>query len=243
MIKSLTATFAAAALLVAPASATTFVFKGDGNNVTPNGVSGIDFDEDCASNDDICSIDHNAGLTYSLGGIDVQVRAFAGGDGSGTANLGDPTRLIQDRRPGNSGLGAFSETDPADDQTQFDSGEAIEFIFDREYTVKDVEFNAGGDDDCTATAGGGGEGPCGEILIEIFDIDDMLISSTVLDITNIDLLAVLGTGARFVLTALTPGAGFVVAQFTVIPVPGALPLLLSGLAGLGFAARRRKQAA
>jgi len=28
----------------------------------------------------------------------------------------------------------------------------------------------------------------------------------------------------------------------VIPVPGALPLLISGLAGLGFAARRKKAA-
>lgn len=35
---------------------------------------------------------------------------------------------------------------------------------------------------------------------------------------------------------------FVVAQISDIPVPGALPLLLSGLAGLGFAASRRKKA-
>lgn len=33
---------------------------------------------------------------------------------------------------------------------------------------------------------------------------------------------------------------FTVASISNIPVPGALPLLLSGLAGLGFAARRRK---
>jgi hypothetical protein len=36
------------------------------------------------------------------------------------------------------------------------------------------------------------------------------------------------------------GAEFVVAQISDIPLPGALPLLLSGLAGLGFAARRKK---
>ncbi|HNR76939.1 MAG TPA: hypothetical protein PKM48_07395 [Parvularculaceae bacterium] len=33
---------------------------------------------------------------------------------------------------------------------------------------------------------------------------------------------------------------FVVASISDVPVPGALPLLLSGLAGLGFAARRKK---
>jgi len=36
------------------------------------------------------------------------------------------------------------------------------------------------------------------------------------------------------------GSEFVVASISDIPLPGALPLLLSGLAGLGFAARRKK---
>ncbi|MBT8472160.1 MAG: VPLPA-CTERM sorting domain-containing protein, partial [Marinicaulis sp.] len=35
---------------------------------------------------------------------------------------------------------------------------------------------------------------------------------------------------------------FLDAEFDPIPVPAALPLLLSGLAGLGFASRRRKNA-
>ncbi|MHA7873426.1 MAG: VPLPA-CTERM sorting domain-containing protein, partial [Hyphococcus sp.] len=236
----LSAAFAAFCVFAAgaAANATTFVFKGDGLNVTPNGTIGVDFVQNCGTvGSDFCSVpDHTAGLEYSLDGIDITVRAYADGD---------PTRLIQDIAPPNSGLGAFSEDTGNDDQTQFDSGESIEFDFGmNEVTVRDVEFNAGGDIDCTAAAGGGGEGPCGRFLLEIFDVSDMMIVSTIIDITNIDLLPVLGTGARFLLTALDEGAGFVVAQLTVgeVPIPGAIPLLLSGLAGLGFAARRKKAA-
>ena len=67
----------------------------------------------------------------------------------------------------------------------------------------------------------------------------------IIDITNIDVLPVLGTGARFVLTALTAGGGFTVAQLTVsdVPIPGAIPLLISGIAGLGFASKKKKKQA
>ena len=60
-----------------------------------------------------------------------------------------------------------------------------------------------------------------------------------------DSLAFLGSGMHFVLEAITQGAGFTIAQFTVddvqsIPAPAALPLLLSGVMGLAFATRRRR---
>ncbi len=236
MIKYITAVFAAAALMAAPASAATFIFKGDGLNVTPLGVAGVDFIEDCASNGDFCSNDPAEGLDYTLDGINLTVKAYA---------TGNPARLIQDINPSDSGLGAWSEDDGSDDQTQFDAGESIEFKFDKIYAVTDVEFNAGGDVNCTANSGGGGEGSCGEFLLEIFDLSDMLILSTIIDITNMDVVAYLGAGARFVLTALTPGSGFTVATMSVsdVPLPAALPLMFAGLAGLGFASRRRKQTA
>ncbi|MEM9617456.1 MAG: VPLPA-CTERM sorting domain-containing protein [Pseudomonadota bacterium] len=222
----------------AAANATTFVFKGDGLNVTPEGVLNTDFVQDCGTvGVDFCSLpDHSAGLEYSRDGIDLTVRAYE--------NM-DPTRLIQDIAPGDSGLGAFSEDNSNDDQTQFDAGESIEFDFGmNSLTIVDVEFNAGGDTNCTNTSDGSGEGSCGRFLLEIFDVSDMMILSTIIDITNIDVLPSLGTGARFLLTALDEGSGFVVAQFTVseVPIPGAIPLLLSGLAGIGFAARRKKAA-
>ena len=216
------------------ANATTFVFKGDGLNVTPQGA----FVQDCGTvGVDFCSVpDHSAGLEYERNGFDLTVRAYE--------NM-NPTRLIQDVSPIDSGLGAFSEANSNDDQTQFDAGESIEFDFGmRSVTVTDVEFNAGGDVNCTANAGGGGEGTCGRFMLEIFDVSDMMILSTIIDITNIDMLPVLGTGARFLLTALDQGSGFVVAQLTVsdVPIPGAIPLLLSGIAGLGFASRKKKKA-
>ncbi|MEM9495775.1 MAG: VPLPA-CTERM sorting domain-containing protein [Pseudomonadota bacterium] len=226
----------AALSFASQAGAVTFVFKGDGGNVTPLGTLGADFVDDCATGGDFCSTpDHARGLNYSLGGVDLNVVAYA---------AGNATRLIQDRVPGDSGLGAFSEDNTSDDQTQFDSRESLEFDFGVVRTVTNVEFNAGGDRDCTIASAGSGEGVCGEFRLDIFDLSDALVSSTTVDITNTDVLPILGTGARFVLTALTPGGGFTVAQLSVneVPVPAALPLLISGIAGLGFASRRRKQA-
>ena len=226
----------AAGMAIAPAHATTFVFKGNGLTVTPIGMAGTDFQADCATNGDYCSINHDAGLNYTLDGVNLTVKAYADGGA---------TRVIQDIFPGDSGMGAWSEDNFSDDQTQADSNEAIEFSFDREVTVTDVEFNAGGDRDCTLGADGSGEGVCGEFLLEIFGLDNALVAQMVIDITNTDNLPLLGTGARFLLTALTPGGGFTVAQMTVagvndVPIPGAIPLLISGLAGLGFASRKKK---
>ena len=255
MLKKLTVAVATIAALTASASASTFIFEGFQNNVTPEGVLGVDFVDDCATGgalNDFCSADSAAGLNYLLDGIELNVTAFEQGDvianddGTFNVDLGIATRLIQDRTPSDSGLGAFSEDNSSDDQTQFDSGESIVFDFgENEFLVTDVEFNAGGDVNCTTNSEGQGEGPCGEFLLQIFDLDGLLTLASIIDITNTDVLATLGTGARFVLTALTPGGGFSVARLTVsdVPIPGALPLLISGIAGLGFASRKKKKAA
>ena len=208
------------------AHATTFIFKGDGNNVTPLGAEGVDYARDCGTvGSDYCTINDAAGFDYELDGVNLNVVAFA---------EGQPTRLIQDVVPGDSGLGAFSETNINDDQTQFDTGESIAFNFDEEVTVTDVEFNAGGDVNCSSF---GDEGPCGDFRLTI---DGMVVGV----IAAQDVIGFLGTGMSFLIEALTPEGGFSIAQLTVnaseVPVPAALPLLLSGLAGLGFAARKRR---
>lgn len=223
---------AAAASVATAANATTFVFKGDGNNVTPLGADGVDFDKNCGSvGTDFCSTgDHEDGLNYSLDGIDLQVIATADGEA---------TRVIQDIYPGDSGLGAYSENNLTDDQTQSDSNEAIEFMFDSIVSLTDVEFNAGGDVSCSNF---GTEGPCGDFNLTI---DGVFMGA----VTAADSIAFLGTGMHFVLEAITAGAGFTIAQFTIpddvqaVPTPAALPLLLSGVLGLGFATRRRRDAA
>jgi hypothetical protein len=221
---SFAAAFGAAA---GAANATTFVFKGDGNNVTPLGSEGADYVRDCGTvGADYCSADPDAGLEYTLDGIGLTVRALA---------EGASTRLIQDVSPGDSGLGAYSENTAEDDQTQFDAAEAIEFSFDRFVSLTDVEFNAGGDRNCSIF---GPEGPCGMFNLTI---DGVFIGA----IAAVDNIAFLGAGLTFLLEAITEGAGFTIAQFTAsdvsdVPVPAAFPLLAAGLAGLGFAYRRKR---
>ena len=233
IVKTAVMAGAVAALSITTANAATFVFKGAGNNVTPLGSEGVDFEQECGTAGlDYCSAgSHENGLNYSLDGIDLQVIA--------TEN-GVPTRAIQDIFPGDSGLGAFSEENSSDDQTQADSNEAIELLFSESVALTDVEFNAGGDTNCSTY---GSEGPCGMFNLTI---DGVFIGS----LTATDSLAYLGTGMHFIIEAITEGAGFTIAKFTAlsddveaIPTPAALPLLLSGLLGLGFATRRRKDAA
>jgi hypothetical protein len=213
---------AVAALGLSAANATTFIFKGDGglndspaaNAATNCGTLGFDF----------CTIDHTLGFTYAKDGISVTAKAYANGN---------PTLLIQDITPDNSGLGAFSENDVDNDQTQFSSGEAIDFLFNQQVRLSDIEFNAGNDTDCSTF---GIEGPCGSF--DLF-IDNVFF----MNIEAIDLLTMefIGTLFRFVPT--TPNAGFAIARFEVepVPVPAALPLFITGVAGFAFASRRRKR--
>ena len=207
--------------LAAAAHATTFVFKGDGGLYdTPTGNIAYD----CGSvGVDFCSDNDALGLSYSKDGINVTAKGYVSGDAA---------QLIQDITPDNSGLGALSELDNINDQTQTDSNEIIEFTFDQVVTLSNIEFNAGNDTDCSTF---GSEGPCGDFDLYI---DNVFFAT----ITAVDLLAGGFVGTVFRFTPVTSGAGFAIAQFDVqaIPLPGALPLLFAGLAGLGFASRRKQ---
>lgn len=230
-MKSVVSIVAAAALSISAADAALFQFKGDnGAYDTPTGNIAMD----CGTvGGDICSDNDALGLTYSKDGIVFNVLALAGGQAA---------TLIQDIMPFNSGLGVLSENDASQDQTQFDAAESLVFDFSATgapVRLTNIEFNAGSDSDCSNPLG---EGPCGDF--ELY-IDNAFIAT----FTAIDLLTNVFMGSLFEFRPNTAGAGFVIGQFEVsadvapIPVPGAIPLLLSGLAGLGFAARGKRKTA
>jgi hypothetical protein len=227
-LRLIAAAVAAAGFLAVPANAATFIFKsGDVFLDTPTGNVAMD----CGTiGADLCTdVDAN-GFQYSKDGIGFTATAYTY-DGMDR----EATQLIQDISPANSGLAALSEMDASQDQTQFDSMESIEFVFDAAVFLTNIEFNSGGDRDCSAASQP--EGPCG--FFELW-IDGSLEGT----FEAVDLLATVFFGTTFEFRAVTPGAGFTIAQFEVsdVPLPGALPLLLAGLAGLGFASRRKKAA-
>ena len=228
-----------------------FVFKGEGQTAVALGLDNVHFDVGCAGDGsaaDVCIIDtpsgNAAGLNYNVGGAGLNVKDYAGiGAGLSSANSGEITRVIQDIYPSDSGLGAFSRQSPhgetkSDDQTQFGSGETVKFSFDRTVELSDIEFNAGVDGDCGVAKG---DGDCA--VFNLF-VDSAFVAA-VASATTTNLLAAGGaiwTGNIFEFLANQLGAGFAVARFEVTeaPTPGALPLLLSGIAGLGFAMRSRR---
>jgi hypothetical protein len=225
------AAVAATGLLTAPAQATTFIFKSGGAFLdTPTG----NVANDCGTvGFDFCTADNSLGLSYSKDGVNFTAWAYQYTDDTYASRAA--TLLIQDITPENSGLGAFSEDDIHNDQTQFNSLESIEFIFDGPVLISNIEFNAGDDQDCSA--GTLTEGPCGD-----FDlwIDGLFVAT----MTAVDLLTDVLMGTTFEFRAVTPDAGFVIAQLEVIsdvPIPGAIPLFLAGMAGLGFSARKRRR--
>ena len=230
IFKVLAAAMAAAGILSAPANATTFIFKSGGAFLdAPTGNVAMD----CGTvGADLCTADDSLGFSYSKDGVNFTASAYQYTDNTYAAR--DTTLLIQDISPENSGLGAFSENDIHNDQTQFNSLESIEFVFDGIVLMTNIEFNAGDDQDC---AGPQTEGGCGDFELWI---DGMFFAT----MTAVDLLTDVFTGTTFEFRAVTPDAGFVIAQFEIVsevPIPGAIPLFLAGMAGLGFASRRRKR--
>lgn len=248
MNKLLVSAIAAAGLVVAPANAATVVFKGnDQNAFTTTAV--VDTTTCGTTGTDVCTpgdaAGEAAGLSYDVAGVQFTVFGFEDRDGVVDpvfANR-DFATVIQDIEPGNSGLGVLSTGElrnGPDDQVQSSAGESLFFDFSatgNPVRLSNFDFNAGADRNC---ANPGGEGPCG--LFDLY-IDGVLAFAGLTAVDNV-LGGWIGTTFEFVANDPTDPSGFVIAAFDVqeVPIPGALPLLLSGIAGLGFAARRKKAA-
>ena len=226
--KFIAATAIAIVASVMSANAAPIIFKGNGLNAIPLANPVGNWVQNCGTRGaDYCSVDHDVGLQYMASNLQFAVKAYVGN----TA-----TRVIQDIRPPESGLGAFSETNSWQDQTETNSNESIEFIFQKEVVLTNIEFNSGADKDCSAVTQP--EGPCGNF--DLF-IDGVFHAN----IAAVDWLTTVFIGTSFKFVPTTIGGGFAIAQIDAraVPIPAALPLLLTGLAGLGFASRRRKKAA
>ncbi len=214
-----------------------FQFENPGA-VTPDGTDGVDFNvtNTCngvnISSTDICET--GSGLTYTVDGQSVTV--------TGNNSDGDGL-LMQDLWPRNSGLAVVSPGEAGrDDQVQADEGEFVLFDFGRIVELLSIDFNAGNDRDCVNA--NTTEGPCGsfELYIDgvMVDLGSIFGSDEATD--DIIFGGLFGTVFRIVATGTGKDepSGFAIGSIKIsVPTPGAAILLLSGLAGLGLARRRR----
>ncbi|MEO0399297.1 MAG: VPLPA-CTERM sorting domain-containing protein [Pseudomonadota bacterium] len=255
------AAFASAALFTATsANAFTLRFDGFDNGLgfdLPQGNSTA-CNSTGSNGTDLCTVDNAAGFTYEKNGLTATAVAF---EDAAPGVAGTPAELIQDLIGPNQGLGVISSDEDAanvrftQDQINFPEGEAIQFTFSSAVVLTDIALNDGLGADCLSNgqAGSAGEGPCGGVRITTdtgLDVTwDDFLNGILLDnggnVASVAGQVITFYGALAGALSLTDDFGYSIEQFdiSVVPVPAALPLLLSGIAGLGFASRRRKAAA
>ncbi len=241
-----------AAVIATPAFAMPVTFEFDGATGAGGFIDGPtnagNITTDCGTQGlDACTIDFGEGFDYAKDGIAFNAQARSGGAVNGDQfETGEADRLIQDLVGPNQGLGVISGTEGAvigssADQINFETGESIFFSFASQVRLLDIFVNDGLGNDCP---GGGSEGPCGDIGI----IVDGGAIQTFTDFLAMGVIASGGValelvGTTFEFISLTQGAGYSIEAITVVPVPGAIPLLISGIAGLGFASRKKRATA
>lgn len=233
MFRKVTTSIAACAAAMFAASTAhagvTFVFQNpdadlptEGNFTTGGTCNGIGI-----SDADLCTVDNALGLTYEKGGYTVNAVVFSGET---------PVSLIQDLSPNNSGLGALSPGKSfRDDQIQPGANESILFDFGQDVKLTGIDFNAGNDTNCATP---GSEGECGLFTLIV---DDVVVLLNAVALDDMVFSGFIGQTFRIIASGM-PGTGFVIGSLTVqeVPLPGAALVLLTGVAGLGFAGRRRR---
>ena len=166
--------------------------------------------------------------TAAMGGLNLQFSGGIGGIGSDFAYFNQAT-------PNGSpaGLGTYSRLDSAsqcnpsyDDVVATNEWVQVGFV-DGPFDVQALSFNGAGNVSLNNSTG----------LITILTSLNSVVSVVTMTFAQASTHAFgLVDWIRFQFE----GSEFVVASIADIPLPGALPLLLSGLAGLGFAGRRKK---
>jgi len=222
MIKHLTAALAAAALMTGAASAKPISFAdfAAGNEGGIANLSSIDFGDGFV-------IEFQSGATNQFDFFPY-FDDVAGGKPGGLGVCRELTGAAGNGAPGAECL------DSSDDNVDGDGGiqEFIELMFtDKSYDLIGISFRDGDHNLINDSLG----------LIDWF-VDGSGIQQT--SIADFVALVVAGAfsdvssiGWRFV------NQDFYIESISDVPIPAALPLLLSGIAGLGFASRRKKKAA
>jgi hypothetical protein len=189
------------------------------------------------SGSDLCA-DEDGTLVYTKAGRTLTA-------GAGSTISGVTSTLMQDLQPTNSGLAVVSqdgttfETNSDDQIQEFVFGEFITFSFDRITELAVIDFNRGGDRNCTPYSGGG-EGPCG--LFDLYDMtgliqasitatDDLVLANVITDTSRL-------TGNYFKLVArdntTDDQSGFTIGSVSVVPAPTGVLLLGFGILALAF---------
>ncbi|WP_425410325.1 VPLPA-CTERM sorting domain-containing protein [Hyphococcus sp.] len=155
-----------------------------------------------------------------------------GNDSDLAAPFDNPTTgPVEMLMPGN--VLIVSTDDNASDPDDAAGGGMLSFLFDQAVTIFSLNaFDINGSE---------------SITFDFFDVNDVLITSISNGMVTTGDNEFLGFNfniagvARLAITLSGSGAiDDLVYEVEEVPVPAALPLLLSGLAGLGFASRRKK---
>jgi hypothetical protein len=196
---------------------------------SPASANVIDFVAEVASSGEQGVPDGAILNTPAMGSLNLQFSAGAGAwptdfayFNSATAN-GSPAGLGTCTT-----LDAGAQCNPAfDDVVAANEWVEVGFV-DQPFDVRTLSFNGAGnlslDNDMTG-------------LIKITTSLNSIVAMATLTFAQ---AATAGFGFVDWIRFEFAGTEFVVASISDVPLPGALPLLLSGLAGLGFAARRKK---
>lgn len=150
-----------------------------------------------------------------------------------TANPADPyLDPYFNGKPG--GLGAcyvlakapqYCDPNIANNTDNVGAGESLTFAFNKSVDISNLSFNAANHISLNNSS------------------KTLLVNGVEWTFANLFLAALTGVKTLTLAYGGSNAAQFYVSGLTAVPIPAAAPLLLSGIAGLGFAARRRRKKA